>query len=82
MSLDLVARSGTAPFVSVDPAARTSRSDRDLTEAVRTALDRGSPGGSAALDWQSTTAPRYWRSATGTLTYDWGREWGAWPLTV
>ncbi|MFJ9542761.1 hypothetical protein ACIRPX_36700 [Streptomyces sp. NPDC101225] len=80
--LDLVARSGTALFVSVDPAARNDRTDRDLQAAVRTALDGGVPGGVQPLDWQSTTAPRNWRTAAGTLTYDWEQEWGVWPLEV
>ncbi|MET9041102.1 alpha-amylase family protein [Streptomyces mirabilis] len=80
--LDVVARSGTALFVSVDPAARDDHTDHDLTQAVRTALDGGTPGGVEPLDWQSTTAPRRWRSADGTLTYDWGHDWGAWPLAV
>lgn len=80
--LDLVACSGTALFVSVDPAARTAHADADLADAVRVALDGGSVGGLEPLDWQSTTAPRHWRSAAGTLAYDWSGEWGAWPLPV
>ncbi|MFI0781058.1 hypothetical protein [Streptomyces sp. NPDC021212] len=48
--LDLVARSGTALFVSVDPAARTPQTDADLGSAVRLALDGGSPGGVEPLD--------------------------------
>lgn len=80
--LDVVARSGTVLFVSVDPAARDDHIDLDLTQAVRTALDGGTQGGVEPLDWQWTTTPRRWRSAGGTLTYDWGHHWGAWPLAV
>ena len=74
--LDLVARSGTALFVSVDPAARTERVDADLAAAVRTARDGGAPGGVEPLDWQSTTTPRHWRCADGTISYDWSEPWG------
>lgn len=81
--LDLVARSGTALFVSVDPAARTDRADADLAAAVRLALDGGTPGGVEPLDWQSTTAPRHWRTGEGEeLAYDWSQRWGATPLPV
>lgn len=80
--LDLVARSGTALFVSVDPAARTDRTDADLAAAVGLALDGGTPGGVEPLDWLSTTAPRRWRSGPETLVYDWAEPWGATPLAV
>jgi alpha-galactosidase len=53
---------GRALLVSVDPAARTDRTDTDLAAAVRLALDGGTPGGVEPLDWLSTTAPRHWRS--------------------
>ncbi len=78
--LDLVARSGTALFVSVDPAARTDAADADLSRAVRLALDGGQEV--EPLDWLTTTAPRRWRCGGQTLTYDWSQPWGAWPLTV
>lgn len=77
--LDLVARSGTALFVSVDPAARTPRADADLTAAVRCALDGGVPGGVEPLDWLGTTAPRRWRAGEEELTYSWSQPWGARP---
>jgi alpha-galactosidase len=69
--LDLVARSGTALFVSVDPAARTEAVDADLAAALRIALDGGEPGGVEPLDWMSTTTPSRWRIGTGERTYDW-----------
>lgn len=78
--LDLVARSGTALFVSVDPAARTPEVDADLTAAVRLALDGGQPGGVEPLDWLETTTPRRWRARGQDLAYDWSQPWGAWPL--
>ncbi|MFC4468601.1 hypothetical protein ACFPH6_29390 [Streptomyces xiangluensis] len=78
--LDLVARSGTALFVSVDPAARTPQADADLTAAVRLALDGGQPGGVEPLDWLATTTPRRWRTGDMNLAYSWSQPWGAWPL--
>ena len=80
--LDLVARSGTALFVSVDPAARTERVDAELSAAVRLALDGGVPGGIEPLDWLTSTAPRHWRAGRETLHVDWSEPWGAWPLPV
>lgn len=75
--LDLVARSGTALFVSVDPEARSVAVDADLRAAVRTALDGGEPGGVEPLDWMITTSPRRWRTGTGEQTYDWLEPAGA-----
>ncbi|WP_205315631.1 hypothetical protein [Nonomuraea lactucae] len=80
--LDLVARSGTALFVSVDPAARTDQADADLSRAVRLALDGGQQGGVEPLDWLTTTAPRRWRAGEETVEYDWSQPWGARPLPV
>ncbi|MGV8850368.1 MAG: hypothetical protein ACOH16_12580, partial [Propionibacteriaceae bacterium] len=54
--LDLVARSGTALFVSVDPATRSEGVDADLAAALRIALDGGVPGGVEPLDWLRTSA--------------------------
>ncbi len=78
--IDLVARSGTALFVSVDPAARTPKVDADLRAAVRLALDGGEPGGVEPLDWLWTTAPRRWRSGGEELAFDWADPAGASPL--
>jgi alpha-galactosidase len=70
--LDLVARSGTALFVSVDPAARNRAVDADLTAALRIALDGGESGGVEPLDWLTTVTPNRWRIGTDERTYDWG----------
>jgi alpha-galactosidase len=78
--LDLVARSGTALMVSVDPAARNPGVDADLRAALRIALDGGEPGGVEPLDWMASTSPRHWRVGDGTRTYDWLEESGALPL--
>jgi alpha-galactosidase len=77
--LDLVARSGTALFVSVDPATRTARVDDDLASALRLALDGGVPGGVEPLDWLHTTTPQSWRSGNEVVGYDWLARTGADP---
>jgi alpha-galactosidase len=78
--LDLVARSGTALFVSVDPAARSPRVDADLRAALRLALDGGEPGGVEPLDWLHATTPARWRTGTTEREYDWIEPSGAWLL--
>jgi alpha-galactosidase len=77
--LDLVARSGTALFVSVDPATRDDRVDADLSAALRLALDGGVPGGVEPLDWLTTTTPSRWRSGDDVVEYAWTGELGADP---
>jgi alpha-galactosidase len=79
--LDLVARSGTALFVSVDPAARTERSDRALSEGIRLALSGGDASGIEPADWLVNTTPTSWRSGAETIHYDWSRPWGADPVS-
>jgi alpha-galactosidase len=82
--LDLVARSGTALFVSVDPTTRTDAVDAELAAALRLALDGGVPGGVEPLDWLDTTTPQRWRSGAGDaaeeLRLSWGEELGADPF--
>ena len=78
--LDLVSRSGTALFVSVDPSTRTDAVDADLSVALRRALDGGDPGGVEPLDWLDSTSPDRWRTAQGELTYRWQQDWGADPF--
>ncbi|WP_206542991.1 hypothetical protein [Microbacterium testaceum] len=69
--LDLVARSGTALFVSVDPSTRSSRVDDDLAAALRLALDGGEPGGVRPLDWLDTPTPTRWATDDTVVEYDW-----------
>ena len=78
--LDLIARSGTALFVSVDPATRTDAVDADLAAALRIALDGGVPGGVEPLDWLHTTVPQRWRTGDEIRTYHWLGETGGDPL--
>lgn len=75
--LDLVARSGTALFVSVDPATRTDAVDADLSAALRVALDGGAPGGAEPLDWMSSPTPSRWRLGDAEVAYDWLEPQGA-----
>ena len=74
--LDLVARSGTALFVSVDPSRRTPAIDADLKAAVRIALDGGEPGGIEPLDWLTSTSPRRWRAGSTGRSYRWLEPYG------
>ncbi|MFE9750979.1 hypothetical protein ACFYOT_39255 [Saccharothrix saharensis] len=69
--LDLVARSGTALFVSVDPSELTPHVEATLSAALRLALDGGVPGGAEPLDGLHTTTPRLWRIGEETVKYDW-----------
>ena len=81
--LDLVARSGTALFVSVDPAARTERTDRDLSDGIRLALSGGdaAKGGIEPLDWLVNTTPNVWRAGDSEVRYDWSQPWGSDPAS-
>ncbi|MHA6508420.1 alpha-amylase family protein [Tessaracoccus sp. Y1736] len=78
--LDLIARSGTALFVSVDPVTRTDAVEADLSAALRLALDGGAPGGVEPLDWLHTSTPSLWRSGSETVRYEWMADEGSDPF--
>jgi alpha-galactosidase len=80
--LDLVARSGTALFISVDPRTIQPEQKNAFRAAMQTALSGGTPGGCEPLDWLHTTAPRKWRFGKETVTYHWEELSGANPLRV
>ena len=80
--LDLVARSGTALFVSVDPRTVTAEQKAAYRSAMMTALSGGAPGGCEPLDWLHSTAPREWRIGGKRVTYHWEEPAGANPLRV
>lgn len=80
--LDLVARSGTALFISVDPDTITAEKKAAFHAAMQTALSGGTPGGCEPLDWLHTTAPRRWRLGTETVTYNWEEPAGALPYRI
>ena len=75
--LDIVAHSGTALFVSVDPSTRSAEVDDDVRRAIRIALDGGSPTGVEPIDWLQNSAPEVWRVGRGVQTYRWNMPWGA-----
>jgi alpha-galactosidase len=80
--LDLVARSGTALFISVDPRTVSPDQTAAFRAALQTALSGGTPGGCEPLDWLHTTVPRTWRFGKDTVTYHWEEPAGANPLRV
>ena len=80
--LDLVARSGTALFISVDPRTIQPEQKKAFRAAVQTALAGGAPGGREPLDWLHTTAPREWRCGDEKVTFRWEEPAGANPLRV
>jgi alpha-galactosidase len=67
--LDLVARSGTALFVSVDPA--TIRAEDK--PAIRAALAEGARvhAAAAALGWEDSMTPEGWRLDGKVVRYNW-----------
>lgn len=80
--LDLVARSGTALFISVDPRTIKSEQKAAFRAALQTALSGGTPGGCEPLDWLHTTTPRVWRFGREKVTCHWEEPAGAHPLRV
>ncbi len=80
--LDLVARSGTALFISVDPRTVQSGQKAAFRDAMKTALSGGTPDGCEPLDWLHTTAPHEWRFGGEKITYHWEEPSGANPLRV
>ena len=67
--LDLLARSGTMLFVSLDPNALGAEQRRDLSAALALAATPKPLG--EPLDWQRTVYPSRWRLMGRERTYDW-----------
>jgi alpha-galactosidase len=80
--LDLVARSGTPLFISVDPRTVTPEQRAAYRAAMQTALSGSDAGGCAPLDWLYSTTPRTWRLGDRTVTYQWEEATGAQPFRV
>jgi alpha-galactosidase len=74
--LDLVAASGTALFVSVDPTTRNPEVDSAVRNAVQMALSGGIPGGVEALDQYETSTPERWRVGSEEQRFAWQMPWG------
>jgi alpha-galactosidase len=70
--LDLVARSGTALFISADPAAIQPEQKPELKAALAAAARPQEPG--VPLDWMDTTTPERWRLDGKEVRYDWYLE--------
>ena len=70
--LDLVARSGTALFISADPAAVMAEQRPALQEALAAAARAHEPA--AALDWMDTAVPERWRLDGKNVRYNWYEE--------
>lgn len=73
--LDLVARTGTALFLSIDPRSRTAAVDADIRTAIATARAARLPA--EPLDWLHTTTPAQWRFGAEEVRYAWEQPWGA-----
>jgi alpha-galactosidase len=67
--LDLVARSGTALFISADPAVVAAEHKPALKAALAEAARAHAPA--VPLDWMDTTVPQRWRLDGKTVRYDW-----------
>jgi alpha-galactosidase len=76
--LDLVARSGTALFVSADPKALNG----EVKEAIRRAFAAAAVRQTTAepLDWMETNTPGRWRVQGRTVEYDWFGSEGGTPF--
>jgi alpha-galactosidase len=75
--LDLLARSGTMLFVSLDPAALGAEQKRDLVAALALAA-KPQPLGEP-IDWQRTISPSRWHLTGREQAYDWIGPDGASP---
>jgi alpha-galactosidase len=80
--LDLVARSGTALFISVNPRTIQPEQKAAFRAAMQMALSGGTPGGCEPLDWLHTATPRTWRMGREQVTYHWEEPAGANPLRI
>jgi alpha-galactosidase len=80
--LDLVARSGTALFVSINPRNIQPDVKAAFRAAMQTALSGGTPGGCEPLDWLHNTTPRSWRLGSEKVSYHWEEPSGVYPLKV
>jgi alpha-galactosidase len=76
--LDLVARSGTALFVSPDPKALNPEARAAIQRAFSAAA-RPQPL-AEPLDWMETTTPGRWRIQGRTVNYDWYGDDGGTPF--
>jgi alpha-galactosidase len=76
--LDLVARSGTALFVSPDPQVLNPEIKKAIVRAFLAASKRQPLA--EPLDWMETTTPARWRIQGKSTEYDWYGPEGATPF--
>ena len=77
--LDLVARSGTMLFVSLDPDAMTKERERDLKTGLEIASKRQPVG--EPLDWQRTISPELWKLDGFESRFRWIEPGGVSPFS-
>ncbi len=70
--LDLVARSGTPLFLSMDPAACDAETNQAIRNALAAAVKPSPPA--EPLDWFDTAVPGHWKLQGEEVRYDWN-EW-------
>ncbi len=80
--LDLVAHSGGALFISVDPRFIQPGQKAAFRTAIQTALSGGAPGGVQPLDWLHTTAPEEWVLGAKKNRYHWNQPFGTNPMKI
>jgi len=83
--LDVVARSGTALFISPAPEAIGDEQKAAIKEAFAIASSGASSG--RALDWLSDTVPQDWEFRNGSASptsklYNWNGDQGASPFSI
>ncbi len=78
--LDLLARSGTALFVSAQPSAIGPEQEKALRAAFALAAQPQPTG--EPLDWLESTCPRKWKLNGREKTFDWFGSEGASPFSV
>lgn len=76
--MDLLARSGTALFVSPDPAAMNQEVKAAIRRAFALAAQRREV--SEPLDWMEVTAPARWRIGERVQEFEWYGAEGAAPF--
>jgi len=80
--LDLVARSGSALFISADPTKIEPEQKQAFQRAMRIALSGGDAKGCEPLDWLYNTTPEAWRFGTERVRYSWSEQMGTNPFPV
>jgi alpha-galactosidase len=78
--LDLIARSGTALFISADPTKIGPDQKQAFHRAMQPALSGVDAVDCEPLDWLHNTTPEKWRFGTEQVRYTWSEQIGANPF--